>query len=137
LRIVGDMPYNGDMNRSEVTYHRDIFIPTNVTVPQRAVDVEYLDHAAKACADDRYGSIPRVRRINLADPRVQIIEVTLDAETRRLTKILIRFPHPERAADDIVLVLRTRRGPWLAVTTWVNRRDDKHRTLDRSKYATR
>jgi len=128
------------MNRSaEITYHRDIFIPSNVTVPQRAVPVEYADHAARACKDDRYGSIPGVKSVNLADPGVQIIEVTLDADTRRLTKILIRLPHPERDTDDIVLVLRTRPGkaPWLAVTTWLNRRDDKHSTLNRSKYGTR
>ena len=130
--------YTGSMNRSaEITYHRDIYIPTNVTVPARVVTVEYVDHAVKESQSDRYGSIPRVQSLNLADPRVQIIEVTLDADTRRLTKILARFPHPERDTDDIVLVLRTRRGPWLAVTTWVNRRDDKHSTLNRSKYGTR
>ena len=138
MRDVGNMPYTGNMNRSEeITYHRDIFIPTNVTVPAKAVDVEYAPHAVKASSDDRYGSIPRVRRINLADPRLQIIEVTLDVETRKLTKILVRFPHPERSQDDIILVLRTRPKAWLAVTTWVNRRDDKHHTLDRSKYGTR
>jgi len=128
------------MNRSEITYHRDIFIPTNITVPKRVVGVVYADHAVKATADDRYGSIPKAREVDLAHPSVQIIEVTVNAETRRLTKILIRLPHPTRERDDIVLVLRTpalKTGPWLAVTTWVNRRDDKHRTLNHSKYATR
>jgi hypothetical protein len=134
------MPYNENMNRSEITYHRDIFIPTNITVPQRVVSVTYHEHAVKATKDDRYGSIPKAREVDLANPSVQIIEVTVDAETRRLTKILIRLPHPDRERDDIVLVLRTpevKTGPWLAVTTWVNRRDDKHRTLDHSRYATR
>lgn len=121
---------------NEVTYHRDIFVPADVTAPAVTVLVEYHDHAVKESQSDRYGSIPRVTRINLAHPAVQHIEFTIDKNSRRLTKILVRFPHPERDTDDIILVLRVRRGAWLAVTTWVNRRDDKHRTLDRSRYAT-
>ena len=125
------------MNRSEVTYHRDIFIPTNVTVPARTVKVEYSGHALAESAADRYGSVPRVTHVNLAHPAVQIIEVTLDAQTRALAKVLVRIPSSANVLDDIVLVLRPARGAWLAVTTWLNRRDDKHRTLDRSKYGTR
>lgn len=119
---------------AEVTYHRDIGLPSNITVPQREILCAYTDHAERERYKDRYSFIPKLERVDLRE--CQIIEVTVSEN--RVSKILVRVPHPTSAQDDIVMVLRpgaTKKHPWTVVTNWVNRRDDAHNTLDRSKYA--
>lgn len=119
---------------AETTYHRDIGIPSNVTVPQRVVKCEYGGHADQERFEEKYGQIPRLDSVDLAS--ADVVEVAV-AEGR-VSKLLVRVPHPTSAQDDIVMVLRpgeTKRSPWTVVTNWVNRKNDKHSTLDRSKYA--
>lgn len=119
---------------AEVTYHRDIGLPSNITVPQREVTCEYTGHAERERYKDRYSFIPKLEKVNLRD--CEVIEVTV-AENR-VSKVLVRVPHPTSSRDDIVMVLRPgakKDQPWTVVTNWVNRRSDKHRSLDRSKYA--
>lgn len=118
----------------EVTYHRDIGIPSNLTVPQREVACDYTGHAERERYKDQFNFIPKLERVDLRE--CQVIEVSVSES--RVSKILVRVPHPTSARDDIVMVLRpgeTKKHPWTVVTNWVNRRSDAHCTLDRSKYA--
>lgn len=118
----------------EVTYHRDIGIPSNVTVPQRVVKCEYIGHADRERYAEKYGHIPRLDEVDLA--AADVVEVAVSEG--RVSKLLVRVPHPTSERDDIVMVLRpgeTKKHPWTVVTNWVNRKNDKHSTLDRSKYA--
>jgi hypothetical protein len=118
----------------EITYHRDIGIPSNVTVPQREIFCEYTGHADRERENDRYNYIPKLDKVDLRE--CQVIEVSVSGG--RVSKLLVRVPHPSSNQDDIVMVMRPgehKKQPWTIVTNWVNRRSDKHRTLDRSKYA--
>lgn len=118
----------------EVTYHRDIGIPSNVTVPQRVVKCEYIGHADRERFDEKYGHIPRLDDVDLST--ADVVEVAVSEG--RVSKLLVRVPHPTSRQDDIVMALRpgaTKKHPWTVVTNWVNRKNDKHGTLDRSKYA--
>lgn len=120
---------------AEKTYHRDIGIPTNVTVPQRTVSCEYSGHADRERFDDRYGTIPRLDDVDLTTADVVEVSTT----DNKLSKLLVRVPHPEDNTLDVVMAIRpgeTKKHPWLVVTSWLNKRNDTHQTLDRSKYAT-
>jgi hypothetical protein len=60
------------------------------------------------------------------------IEVGLTG--RRVEKVVIRVFHPESFDLDIVMVLIPGPVYWTVKTVWLNERNDKHATLDRSKY---
>lgn len=119
---------------TEVTYHRDIGIPSNITVPQREVACDYTGHADRARYNDRYGTIPKLEKLDLRE--CDVVEVSV-AEGR-VSKLVVRTPHPTDARNDIVMVLRpgeSKKHPWAVVTNWINSRNDTHRSLDRTKYA--
>lgn len=119
----------------EKTYHRDIGLPSNVTVPQKKVKCEHTGHSDRERWDDRYGVIPKVEEVDLAT--ADVVEVT--TSNNRISKLLVRVPHPEDETLDVVMAIRPgedKREPWRVVTNWLNKRNDTHHTLDRSKYAT-
>lgn len=123
------------LRAEEKTYHRDIGLPTNVTVPKRSVKCEYTDHADRGRYDDRYGIIPRLEEVDLG--AADVVEVS--TTNGRISKLLVRVPHPEDEKVDIVMAIRPgeeKHDPWNVITNWLNERSDKHQTLDRSKYAT-
>jgi len=82
----------------------------------------------RACVTDRYGRvIPPFSITILAE---QIIEV--EVYNGGIGKAVIRIPHCE--TYDLVLALFPREG--FVKTCWLNRKDDTHCTLDRTKYQT-
>lgn len=126
---------NITLRAEEKTYHRDIGLPSNVTVPQRKVKCEHTGHSDRERWGDRYGVIPKVEEVDLTT--ADVVEVT--TANNRISKLLVRVPHPEDETLDVVMAIRPgedKRDPWRVVTNWLNKRNDTHQTLDRSKYAT-
>lgn len=119
---------------AEVLYHPEVYMPKN-SRPLGHVRVSYTKHAMKAANDDRYGGIPTPHILDLSGFSL----VELAQEDGRDTKYVLRG-----ALDsdrDVVYVLRYNVGSrgirnYFVVTMWINLNSDKHRTLDRSKYAT-
>lgn len=113
-------------------YHADIKLPDGFVKPTGRVGLTWTRHALRAATDDRYGNIPIFKTATLDN--LDIIEV--GTENDRVVKIVFRGQMD--AERDLVMVLipdfSIYRGPWTVKTVWINEHNDKHSTLDHSKY---
>jgi hypothetical protein len=111
-------------------YHSEIYMPEIAQRVAFAALVRPTPHARHAATSDRYGAfaLPTV-----VDTRTgNLIEA--DVTNNVVTKVVFRFGYD--AHRDIVLVIDPRPSMPVLITAWLNEKDDDHRTLDRSKYAT-
>jgi hypothetical protein len=115
---------------SEVLYHSDIFLPDWFTAPTQRVKVDYGHHAKREALIDRYGEIALPAFVNLK--RFRVIEVGVI--NGRVSKILFRGKL-DNERDLCIVLIPSGDKPWKAKTVWINLVTDKHRTLDRSRYA--
>ncbi len=76
--------------------------------------------------NDRYGIIDLPTSVNISTSKIIEVEVI----NNKVTKMVFRTKYD--ATFDIIIVMNL---PDLSVrTVWLNKRSDKHRTLDRNKY---
>lgn len=108
-------------------YHADIKLPDGFALPARRVNLRWSNHADFARTDDRYGVIPKFESLPLQ--AFEVIEVGVTG--RKVEKVVVRGHF--NADLDVVFVLIPG-GTWFVKTVWINRRNDTHKTLDRSKY---
>lgn len=85
-------------------------------------------HAEGARLTDRYGEIPKVPIVDLA----QCKPIEVEVEGRRVRKVVVRTNLD--AMYDLVLVLIPGPNAWTVKTVWLNSVKDLHKTLDRSRY---
>lgn len=111
-------------------YHADIRLPDRFVMPSRVVRIAWTSHAEHARLDDRYGVIPRFDNLDLS--KFRPIEVEVSDVTGNWTKIVCRARFD--ADTDVIFALIPGRV-WKVKTVWLNRKDDNHKTLDRSRYA--
>lgn len=116
-------------SEAEILYHKDIGFPANFRAPQQRVFLDYTHHALEAAADDRYGDMPILKGVDLS--KVQVVE--LGVKDGRVSKMVVRG-RLDQERDMILVLIPRGKQPWTVKTVWVNMRDDKHRTLDHSKY---
>jgi hypothetical protein len=112
-------------------YHKDIFLPPQAV--KRALGhyrLTFSAHASRACADDRYGRIIPANFLRVEPNNIIEMEV---AGNDLPVKVVCRLPYDNRN-DICIVALIIESGSALCKTLWLNRKDDTHRTLDRSKY---
>lgn len=109
-------------------YHADIKLPTGFRLPPRTVRLTWSKHAERARMTDRYGMIPKSATVDLSKCRT--IEVGMEAG--RVKKVVVRTSLDQK--NDVIYVLIPGPSAWLVKTVWINEKNDKHKTLDRSKY---
>ena len=102
-------------------FHKDIGIPTFLSVPQTGMSLKYGTHSVQALRDD--GVTPPTKL-----PAYTLIET--EWTDGKVSKWVVRFKYNDR--DDLVLALQP---DGFVRTAWVNKSNDTHRTLDRRKYA--
>jgi hypothetical protein len=115
---------------NELLYHFEIGLPNGFSAPQQRVRVSYGPHARKEAFEDRYGKIKLPNFITLR--RFKVIEVGMTEGN--VSKILFRGRLDETRDLCIVLIPGVDNKPWRCKTVWVNKNDDKHRTLDTTRY---
>lgn len=103
-------------------FHKDIGIPKFLSMPRAGAPLKFGAHSIQALRDD-----------NVTPPKELPVDYKL-IETEwtdgRVSKWVVRFGID--ATDDLVLAL----NPDYSVrTAWVNKKSDKHSTLDKRKYA--
>lgn len=112
-------------------FHRDLgFPPVVETLFGKTLTFSFTRHALYACLHDRYGVITPSRSVTIAPG--QIVEA--DADEKSVYKIVLRVPYDEKC-DVCIALLPNLNGDSLVKTCWLNRKDDTHTTLDKSKYA--
>lgn len=111
-------------------YHKDIRLPDNFRgLPPTNVNLKWTRHATEARTNDRYGYVPAWESINLRE--AEVIEVGMSSGY--LVHLLIRLPYDGRK-DILMAVKPIARRPWVVKTVWLNKVNDKHRTLNKSNY---
>jgi hypothetical protein len=108
-------------------YHKDIFIPDKLLAVARkgVIRLHYAPHAIRAAQDDRYGPIKLPETLDTN--KATIIEVEIEDGG---IKVLYRAQYSD-TLDICIPVLINKN---LAKTVWGNMKNDRHKTLDRSKY---
>lgn len=110
-------------------YHKDIGLP-KFFIPNELMELVYTRHAERALREDRYGPLQKLSHLNMSDG--QTIELEVD-ETGTIIKYLCRFNVEEDLDYVFALIPEGRR---LRVKTiWANKKDDHHKTLDKSVYS--
>lgn len=105
-------------------YHRDYGIPLGCPEPQEGHALVYTLHAHKEAQKDRVANVLPVCMLDHMD----LIEVELNRRGEPV-KWTVRMPLTK--GRDLVLVVTSE---YLVKTVWVNKSDDLHNTLDRTKY---
>ena len=114
----------------EGLFHRDIGLPDCAPL-FFSFELTYSAHAKRACVEDRYGTIRPPRFVR---PREgEIIEVQV--WNGRIVKAVVRTTYND-IHDLILVIVPEDIDKAFVKTCWLNRKDDTHCTLDRSKYQT-
>lgn len=114
----------------ETLYHREIGFPDDLDMPRGftpVMDLRYGPHANEQALEDKYGKIRLPHRVDIR--KGDIFEIGTRGNT--VTKLAVRFSYDD--TRDIILIINPDNGS--VRTVWFNLKSDKHRTLDRSKYA--
>ena len=108
-------------------YHTDLGLPKGFALPDTRVPLMWTEHAKKARTSDRYGVIPMVETLPLAS--FSVIEVAMTG--KRVEKVVVRGSFTKDLDAVFVLIPGE---VWKVKTVWINKKNDTHKTLDRSKY---
>lgn len=112
-------------------YHVNVYMPPQMALPCHRGRLQYSRHALNEAANDRYG---KFELISSFDPsKAKLIETAVvDGPNGRnsvIEKQLWRMPIDDKR--DLVLAICP--GGFVK-TVWVNRKCDKHDTLDHKRY---
>ena len=107
-------------------YHKEVYwpAPLNRLLPSGKMELRYSNHAREQCRD-KYTDIPILKSIDISTGTVVECEII----GHKLTKFLWRT----RLTDtlDVCMIIQP---DGFVRTVWANRSNDRHRTLDHSKY---
>jgi len=112
-------------------YHKDVYLPEKIkNIGEVECQPKLTRHAQRAANSDRYGRINLPEKIKFSAS--DIVEVELWENCQDI-KFLVRLPY-DKNNDICAVVLFTPRETILK-TLWLNRKIDKHSTLDKSRYS--
>lgn len=109
-------------------YHSSLPNFPVLNIADKMVKLNPTCHAIEAAYNDRYGIIDIPEKINLS--KVKIFEIEVD-DIGNLIKVCIRMKYN----DDYDLCMPILIKGLKIKTVWLNSVNDRHNTLDRSKYA--
>jgi hypothetical protein len=107
-------------------YHCELGFPKNIPNNFGTILLDYSRHALEASQNDRYGTIRLPRTLDTEKAKLIEIEVIKG----QLTKAVYRCEHCNKFDIVIVVIPNARK----VKTVWLNRKIDKHKTLNRNKY---
>lgn len=111
-------------------FHADLGFPSAFNPPTGTRALQYTQHAQNAALDDRYGDIQLPSEINLDEMKLIEVGVT----DGQVSKFLYRGKLDNWRDICIVAIPRPRGQKWIVKTVWINESNDRHRTLDPTKY---
>jgi hypothetical protein len=111
-------------------YHCEVGFPADLRLPSMGnLRLQYSQHAKNAAADDGWlmVGLPAYVPLHKATP----IEVETDSNGKAV-KVVYRMAFNKQ--KDIVLAVKITTRPAIVKTLWFNDVQDKHRTLNVSRY---
>ena len=108
-------------------YHRDVYIPKSIHIPEFKFSPIYTEHALDAAEQDRYGKIRLPLILDLHSS--EVIELETD-QRESIIKAVYRQPYNN--TYDLVLVFSV--PSWRVKTVWLNNKNDTHTGLDYTSY---
>ena len=114
-------------------YHSDIYMPQYVInkIPKGTIQLKHTRHSTVSASTDRYGQIILADFLNLDSDNAELIEA--EYEDGKLMKFVVRCDYVRDV--DVIYVLTPTSGPFVVRTMWLNKKTDKHATLDKNKYS--
>jgi len=115
----------------EDRYHKDIYLPDDLSLPrgfQPVISLRYGDHAREEGMKEKYGILTLPKRIDLRT--VDMFEVGTQPGSMVINKVCVRMPHDDE--KDIIIVISLPSG--FVKTVWANLKSDKHKTLNAANY---
>lgn len=131
---------------SETLYHPEVFIPQWFEMPTERVHLVYTKHALYACNNDRYGAIPvfltipldKFELVELGVKDSKVNQLGIPAK-REVSKIVVRGHFDDTRDITFALIpnqgIRDGKPVYRVKTVWFNLNSDKHKSLNRSRYA--
>lgn len=110
-------------------YHVDVYMPEWFTSPIWVGNVTHSRHAINAAQTDRYGVIDLPNKIDYTYGTIIEVETEFLNGDEQVIKQVWRIPYDD--VRDLIIVVTT---TGLVKTVWFNLKNDKHKTLNRSKY---
>ena len=106
------------------TYHSQIGFPSNFRRPVGSFRLSLTRHATQRCAD---WNVEAPTHVNFR--YAQIFEIDMVGD--KVSKIVCRVPYDGQY--DLCMAIGMRGGPTV-ITLWLNDLNDKHNTLNLSRY---
>ena len=106
-------------------YHKDIYMP-KLNVADQDIELDYTYHAIYASETDKYEKILLPSKVNVSKGEIIEIEIV----DNKLIKLVVGIPYDLKYNLFLVILPNCAR----VKTVWLNEINDKHMTLDRSKY---
>ena len=112
-------------------YYKEVGFPSSIELPSGKRSVEWSEHAIREAEYDINGKIRYIDNIILDSYRIFEVETDKDGQ---ITKFAYRTRY--NAKCDVIYVFMQKGNNLFIRTAWLNRRSDKHTTLNLSKYDT-
>ena len=106
-------------------YHKEVYMPA-YRLPDKDIKVKYSEHALQQAYYERYDIIDLKDSYNFS--KAEIIE--LEVKHGQAVKMVARFDYNNKYDLIIVIIPQTK----VIKTVWLNKKNDKHTTLNRDRY---
>lgn len=116
-------------------YHTQLGMPKTIKLPTGRKRVIFTHHAIDQAQHDRYGDFSLFLSLhNSFDPRsAELVEVET-TDNVHVNKAVYRIPLKPNDNRELVLALVPYSDRYVAKTVWLNRIDDRHKTLNLRRY---
>lgn len=111
-------------------YHKEIGFPIDVKLPEGKFGLEWSEHALREADYDINGKIKPSNAI-IIDP-YRIFEIQVE-QGKDIVKFCYRTRYNAKC-DVVYALIPNGNGAFTVKTAWLNRRSDKHATLNYEKY---
>src|SRR5579872_2594321 len=116
------------------TYNKAVYMPKDrlLQFAEKSFDLVWGLHAVSESLSDKYGKIMQFTKLKTTIHN--IVELSLN-EVLEVSKLLVRVRYS--GTHDVCYVVIPEGNKAFVKTCWLCRKDDTHKTLDRSQYQTK
>lgn len=114
-------------------FHVQVYMPASLTFPKGEFALKPTEHAMRAAQNDRYGQITIPKTLHTSQYRIIEVET---GPNNNVMKIVYKGRYDSNR-DLVIVAIPQTNNLMIVKTVWINMKNDRHSTLDKSKYSTR